>query len=415
MIVERRLLSYRWQVVGLLWWVCFFNYADRQAIYSIYPLLQRDFHLTNMQLGIIGSAFMWVYALAGPFAGWVCDQLPRKWIIIAALVFWSAVTALNACAVDYPALVLLRALGGLGEAFYFPAALSLLGDFHPGATRSRAMSIHQSGVYIGTIAGGGVVAWVAEHYGWHQSFLLFGLGGTALAMVLTFFLREPQRQVEHVEVIEARNIASGLRGMLRNLPALSLIIIFTGANFVASAFLTWLPTFLYRKFHLTLAAAGFSATAYMQMAAVAGVLVGGLMADRFVQRSSGGRMLIQGIGLLCGVPFLLLCGQAATLPLLAIALICFGFCKGLYDANIWASLYDTIPVHRRGFAAGLMNSIGWLGGGLAPLGIAAATNHVSLGTAISSTAAIYLVLGVAMVSVSRSFSKKKPLAETFPS
>ena len=411
MIVEYQLSRYRWQVVGLLWWICFFNYADRQAIYSIFPLLEHDFHLTNMQLGIVGSAFMWMYALAGPFAGWICDQLSRKWIIVAALIFWSAVTALNACVSDYSALVLLRALGGLGEAFYFPAALSLLGDFHPGATRSRAMSIHQSSVYIGTIAGGGVAAWVAERYGWHQSFLLFGLSGIALAVVLAFCLREPHRQTEQVEVIEARNIASGLSEMLRNFTGLSLIIIFTGTNFVASAFLTWLPTFLYRKFHLTLAAAGFSATAYMQVAAVAGVLVGGLMADRSVRRSSGGRMLTQGLGLLCGAPCLLLCGQAITLPLLAIALIGFGFCKGLYDANIWASLYDTIPVHRRGFASGLMNSIGWLGGGLAPLGIAVATNHVSLGTAISSTAAIYLVLGVAMVFISCSVSKKKPIAE----
>jgi len=403
---DHLLSSYRWQVVGLLWWVCFFNYADRQAIYSIFPLLQHDFHLTNVQLGIVGSAFMWVYALAGPLAGWLCDQLPRKQIIIAALLFWSAVTALNAYAGSYPALVLLRALGGLGEAFYFPAALSLLGDFHPGTTRSRAMSIHQSSVYIGTIAGGGVAAWVAERYGWHQSFLVFGLGGIALGMVLMFILKEPQRYIEQVEVREASGIVSGLTEMLQNRTALFLIVIFTGANFVASAFLTWLPTFLYQKFHLTLAVAGFSATAYMQVASVAGVLSGGLMADRFVRRISGGRMLTQAIGMLCGFPFLLLCGWTASLSLLAIALICFGFCKGLYDANIWASLYDTIPVHRRGFAAGLMNSIGWLGGGLAPLGIAAATRRVSLGTAISSMAAIYLVLGIGMVFVSSSFSAR---------
>jgi len=402
-------LSYRWQVVGLLWWVCFFNYADRQAIYSIFPLLQHDFHLTNVQLGIVGSAFMWVYALAGPIAGWLCDQLPRKQIIIAALLFWSAVTALNAYAGSYPTLVLLRALGGLGEAFYFPAALSLLGDFHPGTTRSRAMSIHQSSVYIGTIAGGGVAAWVAERYGWHQSFLVFGLGGIALGAMLMLFLKEPQRHIEQIEVREASGIVSGLTEMLHNRTALSLIVIFTGANFVASAFLTWLPTFLYQKFHMTLTVAGFSATAYMQVASVAGVLAGGLMADRFVRRMSGGRMLTQAIGMLCGFPFLLLCGWTASLSLLAIALICFGFCKGLYDANIWASLYDTIPVHRRGFAAGLMNSIGWFGGGLAPLGIAAATRRVSLGTAISSMAAIYLVLGVGMVFVSSSFSAKTTL------
>jgi MFS family permease len=117
-------------------------------------------------------------------------------------------------------------------------------------------------------------------------------------------------------------------------------------------------------------------------------------------------MLTQGIGLLCGFPFLLLSGWAASLPLLVFALLCFGFCKGMYDANIWASLYDTIPAHRRGFAAGLMNSIGWLGGGFAPLGIAVATHRVSMGTAISSTAAIYLVL-----LVSRSFSETKVAAQ----
>ncbi len=408
------MLNYRWQVVGLLWWVCFFNYADRQAIYSVFPLLQRDFHLSNVQLGIAGSAFMLTYALAGPFAGWLCDLLPRKQIIVAALVFWSAVTALNAYAGDYPALVLLRALGGLGEAFYFPAALSLIGDFHPGATRSRAMSIHQSSVYIGTIAGGGVAAWIAERHGWHQSFLVFGLGGIALGVVLTRLLKEPQRQIERVEVRDESSLMSGLGEMLHNRAALSLIGIFTGANFVASAFLTWLPTFLYQKFHLTLAVAGFSATAYMQVASVAGVLAGGLMADRFVRRMRGGRMLVQGIGMLCGFPFLLLSGWTASLSLLVIALVCFGFCKGLYDANIWASLYDTIPAHRRGFAAGLMNSIGWLGGGLAPLGIATATKRVSLGTAISSTAAIYLVLGVAMIFVSRSFSAKEAAGTLLP-
>jgi MFS family permease len=402
--------NYRWQVVGLLWWVCFFNYADRQAIYSVFPLLQREFHLTNVQLGVVGSAFMWMYALAGPFAGWLCDRWPRKRIIVVALVFWSGVTALNAYAGDYRALVLLRTLGGLGEAFYFPAALSLLGDFHPGGTRSRAMSIHQSSVYIGTIAGGGIAAWVAERHGWQQSFLFFGAGGIALGAVLVFLLKEPQRQVEPAAMLAEGSLLSGLKEMIHNRAALALIGIFTGANFVASAFLTWLPTFLYQKFQLTLAVAGFSATAYMQLASVVGVLVGGLLADRFVRSMRGGRMLTQGIGMLCGSPFLLWSGWAASLPLLVSALLCFGFCKGLYDANIWASLYDTIPAHRRGFAAGLMNSIGWLGGGLAPLGIAAATQWVSMGTAISSTAAIYLVLGTAMILLSRSFSETKSVA-----
>jgi sugar phosphate permease len=226
-------------------------------------------------------------------------------------------------------------------------------------------------------------------------------------VILVFGLKEPEGQGEPKSIVEEHSLSKGLQEILIKPFTLTLICIFTGANFVAAAFLTWLPSFLYQKFHMTLTVAGFSATVYLQLASVCGVLVGGILADRLIQSMRGGRMRAQSIGLLCGVPFLILCGRASSLPLLVIALICFGFCKGLYDANIWASLYDTIPVHRRGFSAGLMNSVGWLGGGLAPIGIAAATSRVSLGAAISGMAGIYLVLGTLMLFISRSFSAKK--------
>src|SRR5580698_514550 len=134
--------AYRWWVVAMLWLVCFANYADRQAIFSIFPPLQQEFSLSRLQLGILGSAFMWVYALSGPLAGWLCDRFSRRSVIIGALLFWSACTAATGVAHSFSVLVACRALSGLGEAFYFPAAISLVASYHGHATRSRAMSLH---------------------------------------------------------------------------------------------------------------------------------------------------------------------------------------------------------------------------------------------------------------------------------
>ena len=177
----------------MLWFVCFFNYADRQAIFSVFELLKSEMNLSDVQLGIVGASFMWVYAGVGPIAGLVGDRVNRKTLIIAGLVFWSIITIATALSTRYTHLVLFRALEGFGEAFYFPASMSLLSDYHGPRTRSRAMSIHQSSVYAGTIAGGSVAGVLGEHYGWRSSFCLFGSLGMLLGVLLLLLLREPDR------------------------------------------------------------------------------------------------------------------------------------------------------------------------------------------------------------------------------
>jgi MFS family permease len=394
---------YRWAVVGMLWFVCLFNYADRQAIFSVFPLLVKELHLSDFQLGVIASSFMWVYAASGPVAGWVSDRVSRKWVIVGALAFWSVATGLTAFATGYRSLVLVRALGGLGEAFYFPAAMSLLGDFHGPATRSRAMSIHQSGVYVGSIAGATLSAVIAEHHGWRPGFMAFGAGGVMLSCVLLVMLREPVRAaaVAVEPTTSDAGILKAIAGVLTNRLALALIAIFIGANFVAVVFLTWAPTFLYRKFSMTLTMAGFNATAYLQMASVVGVILGGVWADRASKRRRSGRIQVQALGLLVGVPFLFVSGWTTSTKVLLVSLLGFGLCKGLYDANIWASLYDVVPANRRGVAAGVMNSLGWLGGGMAPILVAAALSKTSLSVCVSATAGIYLVLGLGAWALTR--------------
>jgi MFS family permease len=399
--------SYKWLVVGILWFVCFFNYADRQAIFAVFPLIKQRLMLTDVQLGVVGAAFMWMYALFGPVAGWLCDRLPRKSLVLGGLIAWSLVTALTALCHTYGQLVLCRALSGLGEAVYLPASMSLIGDYHGAGTRSRAMSLHQSSIYVGSIAGGVVSGLVGQFYGWRWSFILFGCCGLLFGVVVGKFLQEPVRGSSDraallpVTTGEGSSLFEELKTLLLSPIVRLLILAFVGANFVAVVFLTWIPSFLYSKFHMSLSMAGLNGTMYLQLSSVAGVLCGGLLADVLARRFAGGRMLTQALGLFLGIPFLFFTGWAASVPAVVLGMIGFGYCKGIYDANIFASLYDVVAVKQRGIAAGMMNSLGWLGGGFAPIVIALAAAKYGMGASISGTAAVYLISGLLMLLAAR--------------
>lgn len=425
--------NYRWVVVGLLWLVCFFNYADRQAIFSVFTPIQKEMGLTDLQLSWVGAAFMYVYALAGPLAGIIGDRFSRKFLIIGGLVFWSVVTLGTALATDYWHLLLVRALEGFGEAFYFPASMALIADYHDTAgTKSRAMGIHQSSVYAGTIAGGAVSGYMADHYTWRSSFVLFGSLGVLLGIVLLAALKEPPRQsasgravgeADHTDADQAdadranatqahatldwrqKGLWADIVEIFSNPMVRILMLVFVGANFVASIFLTWMPTFMLRKFNLSLSMAGLSGTVYQQMASMLGVLAGGILADRLVRKYLGGRMMTQALGLLCGATFIFLTGWTLSMPVLIGSMIGFGFFKGIYDANIWASLYDVVKPERRATALGLMNSIGWLGGALAPTVIAAASKRYGMSACISMNSVIYLLVGLLLIYGIRAYMR----------
>src|SRR2546422_226060 len=184
---------YKWGVVFMLWFICFFNYADRQAISSVLPLLEKQFGFNKEQQGYISSAFMWVYAAAAPLAGFAGDRCRRKDLILGGCLFWSFVTITTGWCSKLWHFITVRATEGFGETFYFPASMSLVSDYHSGRTRSRAMSFHQSSVYVGTIMGSWLGAWFAQQYGWRIGFYFFGTAGMILAAVLYFLLREPVR------------------------------------------------------------------------------------------------------------------------------------------------------------------------------------------------------------------------------
>jgi MFS family permease len=397
-------MRYKWAVVLMLWAICFCNYADRQAIFSVFPLLEREMHLSSVQLGLLGSAFAWVYGLAAPLAGMVVDRVRRKTAILGGLHAWSAICIATVFSRTFPQLFFFRAAEGLGETFYYPASMSLISDYHGRETRSRAMALHQTSVYIGTIGGGFFAGLIGQYYGWRLSFVVFGSIGILLGFVLQRFLIEPSRGAADLgrpftgrqedagfTGRQALSVTGFFRLVARTPTMICLLGAFMCANFVAVVLLSWMPKFLYDKFHMGLAMSGLTATLFVQLASLAGAPVGGWLADAWRRRSPRGRLAVQCVGVLGGAPFVALCGLTSSVSVLIVALTLWGFFKGLYDANIFASVYDVVPAEARGTAAGLMNAIGWLaGGGSAPLVIGIVAARSSLGVAIALASAVYL-------------------------
>jgi MFS family permease len=411
---------YKWTVVGMLWFICFFNYADRQAISVILPVLKTQYGFNKEELGRIGAIFGLVYGMSAPFAGAAGDRYARKTLILGGLYIWSAVTGLTALCSKVMQFVLVRGVEGVGEAFYFPASMSLISDYHALATRSRAMSLHQTGVYAGTIGGSALAGWMAQAHGWRTPFVVFAIAGILLGLVLTTFLREPLRNAaERAEMKRPPSPVLGggaggggdvqdsvpqvpmsqfLRELLRTPTALTLLLAFFGANSVALVFLTWMPSFLNEKYKLNLFQSALGATLFIQVASMIGATFGGVLADRWRRRRPGGRILTQALGALLGAPFIFLCGYTRNMSVLVGAMTLFGLCKGLYDSNIWASLYDVIPASRRGAAVGLMNMVAWGGGSLGPYIIGVVMQHgITMSVAIASTAWLYTLVAALLL------------------
>ena len=396
----------------MLWLVCFINYADRQAIFSVFPKLESEFGFNPVQLGLIGSAFMWVYALAAPLAGYAGDRWPRKPLILGGCVFWSFVTMLTGSCHRFWQFLTVRALEGMGESFYIPASTSLMSDYHGPQTRSRALGFHNSSVYLGTIAGGWLGAWFAVHAGWRSGFYFFGTAGVVLALALYRHLREPVRggaEMEPGSVQLSKPAAAPPFGetairLVKDPTTLLLLLAFVGANFVATIFLTWTPTFLVKKFGFQLTSAGLSGSVFIHLASAMSVPFGGWLADIWARRRAGGRMLVQALGLLTGSVFVFLLGTTKTAGVLLGVMTLFGLCKGIYDSNIFASIFDVVEPGARATAAGIMNTVGWGGGALGPLAVGLFTKYgrhadsmENMSEAISACSVLYVISGTLLL------------------
>jgi MFS family permease len=387
---------YKWYVVAMLWWISCFNYADRQAIFSVLPLLETEMSLDSVQIGWLVSSFGLVYGVGAPFAGSIVDRIRRKTAILGGLQVWSVICMATAFSRNFLDLLFFRAAEGLGETFYYPASVSLISDYHGKRTRSRALGLHQSSVYFGTIAGGYFAGLVGMHYGWKSSFIVFGGCGMVLGIVLHKFLLEPERGAadlaEGIKPLGRASVAEILRLTATTPTVLFLMLGFMFANFGALVLLSWIPKYLHDRFDYDLAQAGLNATIYAGLASMAGAPVGGWLADAMRKRTIRGRVLVQAAGALAVAPFVLLCGRADSVEIVLMSLGFWGFFKGIYDANIFASVFDVVRPEVRGTLAGFMNMIGWLcGAGSSGVVVGYLTKWYGPAFAISSTSSVYVI------------------------
>jgi MFS family permease len=382
----------KWGVVGLLWCMYFLNQADRQALFSVFPAVKAQLGLSDTSLGLISSVFFWIYAISVPLAGAFGDVWNRKWTIVAALTLWSTATLLTGLLPGLVLLIVFRGVTAGAEAFYYPSAVSIIADYHGERTRSTALSIHQTSVYIGIVGSGTLAGWFADRHGWSFTFVLFGATGIVIVLLGMKFLREPVRgAADEVRTAkETIELWTRLRETL-TVPTTSLLTgAFTCMVLVNAAYLTWTPTLLHRKFGLNLAEAGFHATFWHHAGALVGIMAAGKIADRMAIRSVLSRPWIQFIGLMAGAPFIFLLGISHSKTVAFAALALFGVFRGVYDSNLFASLYEVIRPECRATATGLMIAVAFALGGTAPLLVGWLSSKEPLGQAISSMSLAYV-------------------------
>jgi MFS family permease len=388
---------FAWLLVAALWVVALLNYLDRQVIFSLFPLLKSELQISDKQLGLLGTVFLWVYGLLSPISGYLADRFGRARIIIISLLVWSIITWLTGHARSFEELILLRALMGVSEACYIPAALALIADYHAKGNVSLATGIHNSGIYAGIILGGAGGGWMGEQYGWRSAFILLGIAGVAYTAVAVFVLRGERTGRREASSITKLQFLAVLRELLA-LPGFKTLVLVFGSFSIANwAIYTWLPLYLYERFELSLTAAGFSATFYIQAASIAGILLGGLLADRWSRGSPRGRILTQTFGVAMAAPCLFLVGFTASMALLIPALVIFGLGRGFYDCNTMPVLAQIARSDLRSTGYGIFNLIGTLSGGAIAAAAGILKNIIGLG-GVFQLAAILLLISTVMLA-----------------
>jgi MFS family permease len=370
MIAAAPLLPRAWLIVALLWIVGCFNYLDRVMITTMRGSLTEVIPMTDAQFGLLTSVFLWVYGLLSPFAGFLADRFNRSRVIIGSLFVWSVVTWLTAHATTFGELLATRALMGVSEACYIPAALALIADYHRGPTRSLATGVHMSGIMVGSGLGG-LGGWIAERYGWNLPFLIFGFAGIVYAGVVACLLRDiPPEVLPKGEPAAAIATAPSVRlgealTSLFGRTSFILALCFWGLLGLAGwAVIGWMPTYLTEHFHLSQGKAGLSATGYLQMAALIGVLVGGAWADRWSRTDERARIYVPLIGLLAAAPGILLASTIDWLPLAIAGLVLFGFARAFTDSNMMPILCLVSDPRYRATGYGVLNLCANIIGGL---------------------------------------------------
>lgn len=392
---------YPWIVVGLLWVVALLNYMDRQILSTMRPTMQVD--ITELQsatvFGQLMAIFLWIYGLMSPISGILADRLNRKWLIVGSLFVWSLVTSLMGYATTYPELMILRGIMGVSEAIYIPAGLSLISDFHSDKSRSLAIGIHMTGLYTGQ-ALGGFGATLASSYSWHSTFKIFGLIGVLYAFVLMFFLYEaPVRTQKSEQTEKPVNSFKAIGMLLSNISFWVILFYFAIPSLPGWATKNWLPTLFSENLNISMSQAGPLSTITIAISSFLGVIFGGILSDRWIQKNVKGRIYTSAIGLLLTIPAMFLIGYGQHIYHVVGAGLMFGFGFGMFDANNMPILCQFVPSKFRATAYGIMNMLGVMAGAFITKVLGASADEGKLGKDFALLAVIVFIVVIIQLVV----------------
>jgi MFS family permease len=391
-------LRYAWFVVALLFPVALLNYLDRQMLATMKSSMVGDIPsiANKADWGMVLACFKWTYAVLSPFGGFIADRVSKRLVIGISLFVWSAVTWWTGHVTTFHELMAARAFMGISEAFYIPTALALISEYHTAFTRSRAVGVHQAGIYIGQILGGfaGYVADSPEH-GWRWAFSMCGTIGVVYALPLLALLRDPVRvNTEAAQSETSAPTESVFRGLLGNRDFILLVLYFTLPAIAGWVVRDWMPDILKEKFGLGQGNAGVSGILYVQIASIVGVVIGGTLADRWMSRTPRGRIFTSAIGMVLFLPALFCVGDAPTLIVAIVGLVVFGFGWGFFDCNNMPILCQIARPEWRATGYGIMNMVSISCGGFGDWAFGALRDrHVPLNVIFGAFA------GVALLSV----------------
>ena len=387
--------KWAWIAVAVLWVVVMLNYFDRQLLAVLNKSMTEGagcIEMTQAQFGIVTSAFLIVYAALSPVGGYLADRFSRSFIIMCSLVVWSIVTWMTGKSESYEELVFWRAMMGVSEAFYIPAALALITDYHRGSTRSLATGLHMSGIYAGQVMAGygAMMAGDPCQMGWRLTFEVFGFIGVAYGLIVLFFLRDPKAEEAPATAAAEESAAAApaapqftlgqmLKSIFTGRGMYLLLLMISFAGFANWFLLGWYPRLLQDMFEISEADAGPAATQWINIAKYISVLACAVIADRWYLRNKNARAYVPGIAFCIAGPCVLLAmmfgegiGLAAVLALVSMQ----GVAQGSMDATLMPVLRSTIDERFAATGYGLLNltSVGagalvsWLGGMLKDAG-----------------------------------------------
>lgn len=386
---------YPWILVALLWVVALLNYMDRQILSTMRPSMQID--IVELQsatnFGYLMAIFLWIYGFMSPVSGIISDKFNRKWLIVGSLCVWSAVTFAMGYATTFNQLYILRAVMGVSEALYIPAGLSLIADFHTSKTRSLAIGIHMTGLYMGQ-ALGGFGATIADSFSWQATFHVFGLIGVIYSVVLVFLLKEKETAIEETDSLQPlikTSLFKGLGLLFTNISFWVILFYFAIPSLPGWATKNWLPTLFAENLGIDMAKAGPLSTITIAVSSFLGVIFGGILSDRWVQKNLKGRIYTSAIGLALTIPSLLLIGFGHSLLHIVGAAFCFGFGFGMFDANNMPILCQFVSSKYRATAYGIMNMTGVFAGAFITDFLGRSTDEGNLGNDFAMLAVIVFV------------------------